>query len=226
MHSPWFKDIKIHKTPERQDDSAFFTLENFYVDDKFYNKYAKENDYFELKNLMFHEKLTEAHFFKTHFKNKNNKSLPSLKNLENIKFLNSTVYTASMESKNEELELEFIFEMIRETLKNNPNSRRLFVRLSNSFGDYLQSENHNDVDISCLTGIHYLKNSVTLFSRALFFYEEFYVDLLTIYWHLLRPIYGMNKPITINWMVSTSQFLHDKQINNFKNKLAKIFIKQ
>jgi hypothetical protein len=138
------------------------------------------------------------------FKNKNidksnfyNYDKPSLKNLHLIKDLSGSIYTYTIEAKN-----NLSYENIIDIIKNNihKDNRRLLIRVNNSLEEYLTKNN----DVSCLSLIHYMPEKVRLIFRASDIKNELKTDLITIYHFFVLPIY-LNKNILIEVYASTAQ---------------------
>ncbi len=82
------------------------------------------------------------------------------------------------------------------------NSRRAIITMADKLIDYERSITENN-DVSCLSSIHYNKNSVSLFFRASDLKNELYIDIVTIFDFFIKPIYSID--VDINFFISSCQ---------------------
>ncbi len=134
---------------------------------------------------------------------------PSLRSLQylvdnNCKISN-TIYTTSIYKKNGFTTLHSLLSSIHYSMMSfgKNNSRRIYVNNANTFNEYYESESNPQIDVSCLTGIHYLENKVILVFRASDIKNELLTDLITITDSFILPIYKRLMPIDV--FISTAQ---------------------
>lgn len=197
------KEFRVLKYPEYENDSAFISIDSDYVSN--IRELVKDDNYYSVKNRKFLEKNLDSIDFEQFVKDR-----PSLRNMS--EFLEGSIYTYTCEKKNG-ICYESILDNVRTMISKN--SRRAFVTISDRFLDYRNSEIIKDLDVSCLSGIHYMKDKVTLFFRASDIKNELFVDIVTIYDHFIREIYG-NENIKIELMISTCQ--NYKNLKEYEDK--------
>ena len=131
-------------------------------------------------------------------------SRPSLRSLSELNGqLTSTVYTNAVSKNNENLSYDASIKIINSMLDNNPNTRRAFIRFASPLSEYYVST-HSPVDVTCLSAIHYLKDSCKLIFRASDIKNELLYDIITINSFFLSPIYK-GKSYNIKIYASTAQ---------------------
>lgn len=131
-------------------------------------------------------------------------SRPSLRSLSEINGqLTSTVYTNAVSKNNENLSYDASIKIINSMLDKNPNTRRAFVRFASPLSEYYVST-HSPIDVTCLSAIHYLKDSCKLIFRASDIKNELLYDIITINSFFLSPIYK-DKNYNIKIYASTAQ---------------------
>jgi len=209
------QNIKIFCQPQEENDQYFFSIDNFYIEKNIMVEYKNKCDYFKLKWNSFKDlDISKEKWLKLNFENR-----PSMKNISNLPSLDGSIYTKASEDRNN-LKYNEIIKVIRENI--NTESRRIYLRMCNSLYDYLIKTKNNSYDVSCLSNIHFLKDSVRLIFRASDIQNELVFDILSIYDFFIRPIY-LKKKINFSVYASTSQNVKYfnrvmKEINEFKTK--------
>jgi hypothetical protein len=193
--------------PKVENDSMFISIENLFISEEDKNVFLVGSDYAQIKFDKFENKnRNPADFYGF--------TAASLSNIKKLRDLSSTIYTFSAQNKNG-MKLEDILSEIKLALQKNPNSRRMLLRFANPVKEYLRSEKDGNVDISCLLNIHYRKDGATMIFRALDLKDEFLLDLLTLYWFFLKPVY--EGKINIKIFASTVQ-----NIDCLKDRLGRL----
>jgi len=202
----------IIKNLEFENDDLLLKFFNIKINKKNIEKVFKSNKYLYEKFKKFKNKdFTKVGLYK--FKNRN-----SLRNISNVKNLKGTIYTYSIQFKNELL-YEDILEKIKERLKENKNTRKLIIRVADSFLDYFKSDKYKNIDVSCLNLIHYYNNNIKFIFRALDIKNEFFFDFLLLYYFFIYPIYR-KKFVNITFYASTVQNI--KYLDIILNKIINI----
>ena len=184
------KGFAVVKRPMHEEDSAFLSVDTGFVNRL--RSVLEGDEYLKLKQEKFLNKdVSSDGFYKFSYR-------PSLKNIPS--FLEGTIYTFSCEKKNG-MSYKNIIDTVKSMLDSG--SRRAFVTMSDRLLDYRGSIN-NDIDVSCLSSVHYKRHGVTLMFRASDIENELMVDILTIYDHFIRPVY-VDKNIKIDLMISSCQ---------------------
>jgi hypothetical protein len=127
------------------------------------------------------------------------KDRPSFKNFENLNKLDGTIYTWKCQTNNDMMTYNNIIENIK---KHKDTSKRVYLNICDNFSTYIKSINEN-INVSCLSNIHYLKNNVNIIYRANDIKNELFYDFITIYKFFIQPIYKNN--ININYFASSAQ---------------------
>jgi hypothetical protein len=190
--------FNVIKYPMFEEDSSFFSVDKCFVEKL--RALLKNDKYFQLKRQKFLRKDVSKTGFEEFSKDR-----PSLKNMSS--FLEGTVYTFSCEKKNGKS-----YENVIQTVKNmlEKNSRRAFLTMSDRLLDYEYSVD-GDVDVSCLSAIHYKQNSATIMFRASDIENELLVDILTVYDFFISPVYE-DKNINVDLMISSCQNIKSLEI--------------
>ena len=203
--------MNIIKYPEFEGDSYLIVLNDFYINNSDLDKLiSNSSEYLKVKSKAFENKSKYVDEF---IKFKNNRN--SLRNYKKGNLLDSSIYTYASEWKND-MDLDNMLNKIKSELDNN--SRRLLIRLANSFSDYYTSI-YEYKDVSCCTSIHYLKNKVSLTFRASDIKDELYEDIITIYKHFIKPVYS-DKSINIEIFCSCAQNIDG--LHELNDKFLKI----
>jgi len=187
----------IIKIPLCENDSAFISIDSVYINilkDKIY-----KDEYYIIKDRKFTDKDVSSDGFEQFTDRLSLRSLPD--------FLEGTIYTYTCDKKNGKSYASIMRSVIK-MLENG--SRRALVTIADRFIDYENSEMNSDMDVSCLSSIHYMIGKVTLFFRASDIENELLIDLVTIYDHFVKPVYKESN-VVVDVMISTCQ-----NINNFK----------
>jgi len=186
--------MKVLKKPEFEDDSYLIEADNFFMSSDVIYQLAEEDPYLKLKLSKFLKLNVDPDEFKS-FKDR-----PSLRNIDEVDKLVGSIYTYSAQDRND-MTYGSIIKNAKKLLS--LSSRRNYVRICNSYKDYVESSETN-LDVSCLSNIHYLKDRVNLIFRASDIKNELFQDIITIYKFFIYPVYD-NKPITLSIYTSTSQ---------------------
>jgi hypothetical protein len=184
--------IVVFKEPEYENDSSYFRINTQYVEK--IRDTIRLDEYYTVKDRMFREKdVDNSNLIR--FRDEK----PSLRNMP--RFLEGTVYTFTCEKKNGKS-----YENIVETVKSmlSEGSRRALVTISDRLLDYEMSTKDSSVDVSCLSTIHYKKDSVSLFFRASDVENELTTDIVTIYDYFVLPVYE-GRSIEIDIFTSSCQ---------------------
>lgn len=197
-------EFEIIKQPEFENDSMLISFNSYSIDSL--RNYLINDEYYELKDEKFYLKDIISKGFERFIDKK-----PSLRNLSD--YLEGTIYTFSCQKKNG-MSYERIIKTIIDMLK--VGSRRVYLNMSDRLEDYYNSIDKK-IDVSCLTGIHYKENRVSLFFRASDIENELIVDIVTIYDHFLKPVYGLKNNIKIELFASTCQ--NYSYLNKIKNEI-------
>jgi len=168
---------KVDKRPEFENDSYLINMSNFFLYEKIYD------DYTELKLKKFKEKDISKDGFDLFIKGKG-----SFRKFEEISNLEGSIYTKSVEERNND-SYENVIADVKNILKTNESSRKAVVRIANKISDYETSELETK-DVSCLNLIHYLKNKVSFVFRSSDIKNELFTDLVTLYEYFIVPVYG------------------------------------
>lgn len=201
--------MKIIKHPEFEGDSYLISLDDFFLIYSNLEKIINKSEYLKVKSKAFENRSKYVDEF-VKFNDR-----PSLRNFKEGNLLDSTIYTFASEWKND-MSLDVMLDKIKLELVNG--SRRLVIRLANSFSDYYNSI-YEYKDVSCCTSIHYLRDKVSLTFRASDIKNELYEDIITIYKYFIKPIY-LDKPINIEIFCSCAQNIDS--LKELENKLNKI----
>ncbi len=152
-----------------------------------------QKEYFNIKNKLFENiDINKSEILK--FKLTNNINFPSIKDIDKLDNLPKTIYTNSILLENnyeynyvnKKRVLDRIYSTISEIIKLSP--RRAYLRLVNDINRYFKSL-YEPTDISCCIGIHFLENRCILNFRASDVKYDLIVDLLTIFYNIIYPIY-------------------------------------
>lgn len=190
---------RVLYSPLCENDSYLVKFNEICISPEYFNKLLEEDAYLRFK----YEK------FKTRDISKDGAELfkdrPSFRNLDNVDDLAGSVYTHTVEERNDVAYKEMLQE-IDMTLKRFPETRRLLVRFSNPINEYIMSElsDHITSDLTCISFIHYLRNKAVICFRANDIKNEMYYDFVLVYWFFLRPIYRIT-PIDVTMIASTAQ---------------------
>ena len=201
--------IDVIKRPYEENDDFLIMIDEFYI-----NEAKKINDpYIDLKMNKFFDKDISKEGFED-FKDR-----LSLRNMDNLKDLRGSIYTFSVEERNS-IPISQILLQVKELLS--VGSRRAVVRMANPISEYYRSQVKSNLDVSCLSMIHYLKNQVRLVFRACDVRDETFADIVTIWWHFLKPIY--RNPISLKIYGSTTQNheYFDLLIENIQKKICEM----
>lgn len=195
-------EMKILKAPTCENDSAMVSIDfNSILNLKYY---ISEDPYYRMKNFKFHVKDITSEGFQDFSMDR-----PSLRGMS--KFIEGTIYTYACQGKNG-MPYEKLLDTVRELLS--ISSRRAFVTMSDRLEDYKSSIN-GGIDVSCLTGIHYKEDKVSLFFRASDLRNEFVIDMVTIYDYFVGPVY----PLQVQEKLEIEVFISSCQNYDFINKL-------
>lgn len=186
---------EIIKSPDYENDDMLIRVSGFSLDNSLLQTILND-PYIKLR----HDKFLYKDI--SHIGYENFKDRPSLRNIENTRRLEGSVYTYAVNKRNG-VPYEAAIQQIREMFKYNENTRRAMLRITNSIDEYHQSEIDKNLDVSCLSLIHYLKDQARLVFRSSDIENELFSDLITIYQFFLKPVY--DKPINISIYASTSQ---------------------
>ena len=190
-------EIDVIYSPKYENDQCFLSIKDFYISADTIKDLCNKDPYLKLKC----NKFRNIDYSKDGFEKFIN-CRPSLRNFNKMNNMKGTIYTYLIEKNN--LSYFKIIPKIKEMLDNK--SRRAIVRILNSFAEYYLSHEEN-IDVSCLSLIHYMEDNVKLIFRASDITNEFIVDLITIYEFFIKPVYYDRlcyKPI-INIYMSTVQ---------------------
>lgn len=198
--------IDCQSTPFRDNDLMHIALLDFDLRED-----VEFDDYTNFKLNKFEQKDISPRGIEE-FKNR-----PSFQN-DKIKLFRNTIYTSTVERENY-IEYEKALQQIKTLLQ--LNSRRAMIRFANSLEHYFNSTVYNDVDATCLSLIHYIRNdkelNVRLVFRALDLENEALTDLITIYTFFIEPIRLEKEKVNIDIIASTTQ-----NSNCFSDYLQKI----
>lgn len=205
----------ILKTPYFENDSALLQFK--LLPEEFNPTLQLLNDYTLTKLKAFEQKNTNKQQFQK-FKDR-----PSLRNYDNIRDLYGSIYTTTCEGENlfnksYECIIETIIKMISDQNGMLNQNRRCILRIVNNFSRYSLSEQLN-YDVSCLSLIHYYKNSPRIIFRASDIKNEFFTDVVTIYQFFIKPVYENSNVqlLNIQFYLSTCQ-----NINELESTIRKI----
>lgn len=148
---------------------------------------------------------------------KDNRS--SLRNIEDIKKLDGSIYTRTVSDENS-MQYGKIIENIRSALNSDKLSssknRRIILRIVNSFSKYNASLSDSSLDVSCLALIHYYDDCPRIMFRASDIENEIIPDMVTIMRFFIQPVYGSQK-IKLAYFSSTCQ-----NISKFSSKMQEL----
>jgi len=198
--------MKVLKKPEFEDDSYLIEAEQFIMSSDMIDQLAEEDLYLKVKLSKFATLNIDPDEFKP-FK----EDRPSLRNIDEVDQLVGSIYTYSAQDRND-MTYGAIIKNAKKLLS--LRSRRNYIRICNSYKDYVESLETN-LDVSCLSNIHYLKDRVNLIFRASDIKNELFEDIITIYKFFIKPVY--DKPITLSIYASTSQNV--EYINELTEKI-------
>lgn len=204
----------ILKTPYFENDSALLQFK--LLPEEFNPTLQLLNDYTLTKLKAFEQKNINKQQFQK-FKDR-----PSLRNYDNIKDLYGSIYTHTCGMENFVTEFTslsynsipgFIIRMVFDKNGSFTGSRRCFLRIANDFARYLFSDDQN-LDVSCLAGIHYYKNYPRIIFRASDIKNEFFTDVVTIYQFFIKPIYKYFniQLLNIEFYLSTCQNINELEL--------------
>jgi len=202
--------VNVIKRPENENDMFLLTLSDFQLSNKQLSNLQKTDEYLMVKTKQFENQNIEKEAF-SRFTNR-----PSFRNWEKINKLEGTIYTYAVKDRNGVSYMSAMY-LVKEMLKKNPKTKRCILRIANSLNDYFLSE-IDGKDVSCLSMIHYKKDSVCLTFRASDIENELFVDLITIYNFFIKPIY--DRKINIEIFASTGQNVN--KFNKFTNKVKNL----
>lgn len=204
--------MEILKYPEFEDDSYLIRIKDFSLSAEKLETLLKNDGYLHLKYRKFKEKDISPEGFQIFSEDR-----PSLKAIKKLKDVEGSIYTHKVGKENRK-DYDQILTDIKFTFLKHPETRRLVVRVANSFEEYNTSV-EKPLDVSCLNLIHYLKDGVKLVFRSSDIKNELFVDIITIYEFFIRPIY--KNPVNIEIFASTSQNID--YIEKFKNKIGELY---
>jgi len=161
------------------------------------NRY--KDDYIVMKNIAFRLENTDPSLFEV-FSN----DRPSLRNIDKLKNLNGSIYTKTVRIENN-LNYEQSITRIKELRNKFSDSRRIIVRIIDDFMILYKSHYDESIDVSCLSFIHYFKNSIRFIFRASDIKNELIPDLLTLCTFFVEPVFNANDNIDIFVFASTAQ---------------------
>lgn len=218
--------IKVYKQPGVENDEYLVEFNQFSIEN--YEDYISADDYTRLKAEQFANfDASKIPWQSTEFA----KDRPALRNLDTVPDMSGSIYTITCSLRNIDYIHEYnhinfyahylnCIELIKNTLNNKPNSRRVFMRMANSLMEYAKSESGKyAIDTTCLAGIHYLENSFKLIFRASDIKNELIPDILTIYKFFIVPVYGTRK-LKMSIYASTAQNI--KEFNNAIESIGKL----
>jgi len=206
--------INICKEPVFLDDSYLITIKDFEINGEKLQEILKEDEYTCMKMNKFTYKDTSTHFLNSLLDDR-----PSLRNIKKIKSLDGSIYTRTVEIRNDEMNYLIIIDKIKTMLEMYKGSRRVLLRFSNSIKEYYNSEVTNDIDVSCLSFIQYLQNNVKIVFRASDVKNELFTDIVTIYSFFIRPIYKREVDIEIYSSTTQNYEFFNKTIDDLNKKL-------
>lgn len=197
-----------YKVPKYENDSLYMVLEDFDImTDQF-------DDYTNFKLEKFQKKDISRSGV-DQFRRK-----PSFSN-DNVKYFRNTIYTYTVERENY-VEHEKALQQVKTLLE--LKSRRAVIRFANSLDHYFNSAVYNDVDVTCLSLIHYIRSgkflNVKLIFRALDLENEALTDLITIYMYFIEPIVQADDIVTIEIIASTVQNI--EHLTTFAESIKKL----
>jgi hypothetical protein len=205
--------LKIYKKPLYENDSFHFSLGNYKFDNIKVAQLLKTDDYLYAKNRSFSLiNINPEPFREKHLRR------PSLRNIDKVKRLTSTIYPFSLYMKND-IKYHVWIEKVKENL--NKNDRRNVTRFLNPYREYSDSMDHEHMDVSCLTSIHHLKYRVIINNRAIDLKYEALYDFILNHIYFIEPIYE-NEYRELEFFSSTCQNI--KSLNNFLTAMKEIFI--
>lgn len=211
--------IFLYKTPLCENDDFLIRFDDFLLENL--EQHIQQDEYTKFKSEQFMncdkgvEKWKPLGFEKNRL---------SLRNLGVLKDMSSSIYTVTCSIRNckedEITDYKYCYDecikVITKSLKDNPGSRRVFLRMANSIYEYSRSEYDSSIDATCITGIHYLENGFKLTFRANDIKNELIPDILTIYKYFIVPVYGLRK-LRMSIYASTSQ-----NVSSFNDVISKI----
>jgi hypothetical protein len=186
--------VDVVKKPEFENDDCLIKINNFYLSDNNIKNILNTDEYIKLKFQKFNDRDISKDGFEK-FKDR-----PALRNFDSIKDMRGSIYTYACKRRNE-MSYGNLLMQVKHSLENK-SSRRNYIRICNSYSDYSTSHDTN-LDVSCLSNIHYFENEIKLIFRASDIKNELFPDILSIYQFFIKPIY--KKPIKISIYASTAQ---------------------
>jgi hypothetical protein len=182
----------VYKQPKFENDSYMFVI-NLQTDalTSLEDKYSAR--YVDAKYKSFREKNISKEPFADFI------DRPSLKDFDNLKDLEGSIYTYTCQSKNK-LDYNHIIKFCK---KFHNTSRRCAINFADTLHDYLDQTKNT----SCLNSIHFYKDNVTVYFRASDIKNELLLDLCMIIDFFVTPV-GDFKTLTV--MCSTAQNIETK----------------
>ncbi len=199
-------EIEAVYVPMFENDMFLLKIPQFSLNNEDFEKLKFADEYLYVKSRAFSDQNIKKETF-GHFKDR-----PSFRNFEKLNKLEGTIYTYAVEDRNGIGYNQAIY-LIKNMMKINPSTKRCVLRIANSFPDYYLSE-ISGKDVSCLSIVHYKRDSVCLMFRASDVANELFIDLITIYEFFIKPVTEL--PIDIEIFSSSGQ-----NINKFDD-----FVKQ
>lgn len=185
--------MKIIKPPYFEDDSYYFIIENH---EQLASVDVDDIPYLTAKQKAFADQDISKKSFEPYF------DRPSFRGIDENNDLAGTIYTYGAEHKN-----DYPLPILLRSVRQHKNfSRRCMIRMADTLRDFLDPT----VNTSCLSLIHYFKDSVKLIFRASDMKNELLIDLHTIKKFFIDPVFE-NSP-EIHVIASTAQNINQ----NFK----------
>ncbi|MFH1547429.1 MAG: hypothetical protein ABIC57_02995, partial [bacterium] len=207
--------VDIIKKPEFENDDYLIKINEFSINQNMINKLLQSDDYLRAKYISFAEQNPAKDKF-IRFRDR-----ASLRSIDTLPDLSSSVYTYAVKSRNNIDDYLTIIETIKHNLKTYPDSRRNAVRFLNSYLTYNSSESR-PIDVSCLAFIHYFyaddELNVKIVFRASDVKSELIYDVLTLYSFFIIPVTDV--PVCLSLYSTTVQNI--TFFETFINNLNKI----
>lgn len=204
--------LKYLAAPENENDFYAVIFNGVVITPFQINNLLNDDEYFRFKYEKFKARdITKEGVEK--FKNR-----PSFRGVDNVDNLLGSIYTATVESRNN-ISYKELLEELSLAINSAPYSRRLLVRFSNPIEEYITSELSDSMtsDMTCLSYIHYMNKKAVVSFRANDIENEMFYDFVLIYWFFIRPVYK-EKPIDILMNASTAQ-----NVSRFRQEAMRIF---
>ena len=188
--------MQIIKHPEFENDSFYFIIKDFDLSIEKLNSLIKEDEYLSFKDKAFAEERISTTGCDKFIEDR-----PSLRNLKKMNCLESSIYTHAVNRKNN-MGVPVLYHFIKRMIEKD--SRRALLNFNEELAKSYCSEFVKlNLDISCLSTIHYLKDKVTISFRANDIKNEALFDFMLIYKYFIRNVY--EKEIDIHVFCSSCQ---------------------